>query len=165
MLEDVSAGKQIENTRAVDLLVVRLQAGFHALVNPVAPLGRVDVVDFNADGAGVDGAGFAGVLALAFEFGRAAGAEKAERVQVAFEVSPLAVGVENVFAFWVGTVVRGTVDDRAGSLRFRGHKSAASRIKDAGETQKLHRSKVVALLSRAFPDAARAGRFRIRKLE
>ena len=92
-------------------------------------------------------------------------AEKAERVQVAFEVSPLAVGVENVFAFWVGTVVRGAVDDRAGSLRFRGHKSAASRIKDAGETQKLHRSKVVALLSRAFPDAARAGRFRIRKLE
>ncbi len=79
------------------------------------------MVDFNADGAGVDGARFAGVLAFTFEFGRRAWAEKAERVQVAFEVSPLAVSVENAFAFRVGTIIRGAVDDRAGSLRCRGH--------------------------------------------
>lgn len=95
------------------------------------------MVDFNPDGAGIDSACLAGVLAFALEFRRGAWAEKAERIQVAFEVSPLAIGIENAFAFGVGAIGRGAINDRAGSLGFRGHKSAGSRIKDAGETQKL----------------------------
>jgi hypothetical protein len=103
-------------------------------VDPVAALGAIDVVDLDADGAGVDGAGFVGVFAVAFEFWRGARAEETQGVKVAFEVSPLAVGSENTFAFRIRAIGRGTVRDRAGSLRFRGHRSAVTSIKDAGGT-------------------------------
>ena len=63
------------------------------------------MVDLDADRAGVDGAGLAGVFAVSFKFGRWAGTEKAERVEVAFEISPLAVSVENAFAFGIGAVI------------------------------------------------------------
>ena len=101
-----------------------LRRRFHALVDPAAALGRVDVVDLDADGAGVDGAGLAGVLAFVFEFGRVARAEEAEGIEVALEVSPLAVGVENAFAFGIGSVI-GFSDGDAGAaigcLYLRGH--------------------------------------------
>ena len=61
LLEDVGADEQIKNARFLVLDLRRLR--FHALVNPAAALGRVDVIDLDADGGGVDGAGFAGVLA------------------------------------------------------------------------------------------------------
>ena len=48
------------------------------------------MIDLHADGAGVDGAGFAGVIPLPFEFGGEARAEESEGVEVAFEVSVLA---------------------------------------------------------------------------
>ena len=63
------------------------------------------MIDFDADRAGVNGAGLAGVFAVLFEFGSGAGTEEAERVEVAFEVSELAIGGEDAFAFGVGTVV------------------------------------------------------------
>ena len=62
------------------------------------------MVDFDSDGRGVDGAGFAGVLAFDLQFGGGARAEEAERVEVAFEVSPLAEGVEDAFALGVSAV-------------------------------------------------------------
>ncbi len=74
------------------------------LVDPAAALGSVDVIDLDADRAGIDGAGFAGVFAFAFEFGRFAGTEEAEGIEVALEVSPLAVGVEDALALGVGAV-------------------------------------------------------------
>jgi len=63
------------------------------------------VVDFDADGRGVDGAGFAGVLTFDLQLGSDARAEKAERVEVAFEVSPLTEGVEDAFAVGVGPLL------------------------------------------------------------
>ena len=62
------------------------------------------MIDLDADGAGVDGAGFAGVFAFVFEFGRGAGTEEAEGIEVAFEVSPLAVGGEDALALGIGAV-------------------------------------------------------------
>ena len=88
----------------------------------MAALGPVDVIDFNTDGAGVDGAGFAGVLAFALQFRSFAGAEKAERVEVALEISPLAVSVEDAFALEVGAVFdHGDCGAAIGGLGFRGH--------------------------------------------
>ena len=74
------------------------------LENPAAALGRVDVIDFDADSARIDGAGFTGVFAFPLQFGRLSGAEKAERIEVAFEVSQLAVGIEYALTFEVGAV-------------------------------------------------------------
>ena len=91
-----------------------LRRRFHLLVDPAAALGRIDMVDLDTDGAGVDGAGFAGVLAFVLEFGRFAGAEEAEGIKVALEVSPLAVGIENALAFGIGAVV-GFSDGGAGA--------------------------------------------------
>ena len=65
------------------------------------------MIDFDADGAGINGAGFAGVFTVVFEFGRFAGSEKAEGIEIAFEISPLAVGVEDALALRVGAVVGG----------------------------------------------------------
>jgi hypothetical protein len=91
------------------------------------------VIDLDADGAGVNGTGLAGVLAFFFKFGRIAGTEKAKGVEVAFEVSPLAVGAENAFALGVGAVVGGVVEYGDRSLGCWGsHMSAGTRIKDAG---------------------------------
>ena len=95
------------------------------------------MVDFDADGARVDGAGFAGILAIVLEFGRVAGTEKAEGIEIAFKVSPLAIGVEDALAFEIGAVVGfddGGAGAAIGSLGFRGHKNAVTRIKDAGMT-------------------------------
>jgi hypothetical protein len=75
---------------------------FHAVVNPLPPLGRVDVIDLHADGAGINGASFASVLPFAFEFGGFAVAEEAEGVEIGCEVSPLTVGGEDAFALGVG---------------------------------------------------------------
>ena len=92
------------------------------------------MIDFDADGAGINGAGFAGVFAFALQFGCIAGAEESEGIEVAFEVSPLTIGVEDAFPLWVGAVF----DDSGGQaavrvLGFRGHRSAGTRIKDAGQ--------------------------------
>jgi hypothetical protein len=69
-----------------------------------------------------------------------AGAEKTERVEVAFQVSPLAVGVEDALALWVGGIRGfdyGGSGAAIGSLGFRGHDlrvigMQVPRIKDAG---------------------------------
>ena len=130
MFEDVGADEEIEDA----LLVFFFGLGFHLLVDPAAAFRGVDVVDFDADSGGVDGAGFAGVFAVVFEFGRFAGAEEAEGVEVALEISPLAVGAENAFTFRVGAVgfCDGGGGAAVGGLGFRGHRSAVTRIKDAG---------------------------------
>src|SRR5579863_5132688 len=94
LFEDFGASEQVENALLQvwrDFEVTRL----HAFENPAAAFGRVDVVDFDADGAGVDGAGFAGVLAVVLEFGRVAGTEKAEGIEIALQVAPLSIGVED----------------------------------------------------------------------
>ena len=142
LLEDVGANEQIEDA-LLDCFgdLETLRRRFHLLVNPAAALGGVDVIDFDADSAGVDSAGLAGVLAFALQFGRFAGAEETEGVEVTLEISPLAVGVEDAFALGVGGVggfCYGGARAAIGSLGFRGHMSAVTRIKDAEETQKAH---------------------------
>src|ERR1700682_5703911 len=59
-LEQVGAGQQIENA----LLIFFRMFGFHPLVNPVTAFRIGDVVDLDTNGAGVDGAAFASVLAF-----------------------------------------------------------------------------------------------------
>ena len=61
LLEDIGADEQVENA----LLIFSLtRFGFHSLVDPAPAFGSVDVIDFDADGRGVDGAGFARVFAF-----------------------------------------------------------------------------------------------------
>ena len=86
--------------------------GLHAIPDPAAALGSVNVVNLDADGGGVDGAGFAGVFAFdLMQFGRRARTEEAEGIEVAFEVSPLAEGVEDALAVGVFGVVGGRFDN------------------------------------------------------
>ncbi len=91
------------------------------------------MVDFDADGRGVDGAGFAGVLAFELQFRSGARAQKAEGIEVAFKISPLAKGAEDAFAFRVGAIAGRRLDDGgAGGLRFWGsHRESVTRITDA----------------------------------
>ena len=67
---------------------------------------------------------------------RFARAEKTERIEVAFEVSPLAVGAEDAFALRVGAVVgrRSYGGGRARGLSFRARHRNVTRIKDAGQS-------------------------------
>src|SRR5260370_39246599 len=109
LLEDIGANQQIKNP----LLVFFRHLGigsrrFHLLVNPTAALGRVDVIDFDSDGGGVNSAGFAGILAINLEFGSDARAQEAEGVEIAFKVSPLAEGAEDAFPLGIA---RGWFDD------------------------------------------------------
>ena len=59
------------------------------------------MIDLDADGAGVDGAGLAGALPFPFEFRGEARAQESEGVEVAFEVSVLAVGGKDAVALGV----------------------------------------------------------------
>ena len=122
LLENVGADEQIEDARLVFFCNLEIRR-LHLLVNPAAPFGRVDVIDLDPDGAGIDSAGFAGVLAFRFQFGRVAGMEKAERVEIALEVSPLAVDVKNALALGIGAVgfSDGGAGAAVGSFGFRGH--------------------------------------------
>ena len=105
------------------MLIFFGSGGLHALVNPLAAHGGVDVIDLDADGAGVHGAGFAGVIPFPFEFGGEARAEESEGVEVAFEISVLAVVGEDAVALGVGG---GGLDNGGGAsvriLGFRGHR-------------------------------------------
>src|ERR1035438_4046542 len=124
LLEDVGAEEQVEDALLYFFCDLEtLRGRFHLLVNPAAAFGGVDVIDFDADGARVDRAGFAGVLAFALQFGRFAGAEETEGVEVTLEISPLAVGVEDAIALGVGGVggfCYGGARAAIGSLGFRG---------------------------------------------
>ena len=103
LLEDVGTDEQIENALLVFFPNLEtLQWRFHAVKNPAAALGSVDVIDFNTDCAGIDGAGLASVLAIALQFWGFARTKKTDRVEVALEVSKLAVGVEHALALGIG---------------------------------------------------------------
>src|SRR6516225_7143244 len=88
------------------------------------------MIDLNTDGAGINAASFSGILAIALEFERRTRAQKAERVEIAFKVSPLSIGSEYALPLGVCSVSRSTVDYRAGSFGCQGHRNAGSRIKD-----------------------------------
>ena len=75
LLENVGANEQIEYA-VLGFFCNLVSTRFHALVDPAAALRAVDVVDFNADGGGVDGAGFARVLVVDLQFGVARGRRK-----------------------------------------------------------------------------------------
>lgn len=60
------------------------------------------MIDLDSNGAGVNGASLAAILAIDLKFRRRAWTKKAKRIKIAFEVSPLAKGAEN--AFPLGTV-------------------------------------------------------------
>ena len=74
---------------------------FHLLVDPAAAFGGVDVIDFDANGRGVDGASFGGVFAVDLQFNGRTRAQKTERIEVTLEISPLAEGAEDALALGV----------------------------------------------------------------
>ena len=84
------------------MLVLFLRSRFHALVNPLPAHGRVDVIDFHSDRAGVNGASFAGIFPFPLQLRGETGTQKAQGVEVAFEISELAVGGENTLTIGVG---------------------------------------------------------------
>src|SRR5579872_210418 len=94
VLKDVSTDEEIENPLLIFLRRLRL----HAFEDPTPPLGSVEVVDLNADGARVDVAGLVGVFAVSFEFGSRTGPEESKGIEVAFEIPELTVGREDAFA-------------------------------------------------------------------
>jgi hypothetical protein len=113
-----NTNEQVENALLVFFRNLEtLRWRLHALVNPAAALGRVDVIDFDADGAGVDASRFSRVLALDLQFGRHAGAEKTEGIEIALQISPLAVGIENGFAFSPAGIVRLSPRDGRAAIR------------------------------------------------
>src|SRR3984957_4800381 len=132
LLEYVGADKEIENP----LLVFCWCFRFHALIDPAAAFGGIDVVDLDADGGRIDGARFARVFTLNLQFGSRAWSQKTERIEVAFEVAELAEGVEDPLTLQVDIVLRRSFDyggasGTVGTLGFRGHRNADTRIKDA----------------------------------
>src|ERR1700722_1213652 len=124
LLEGVGADQQIQNP----LLIFRLRTGLHALVNPAAAIGRIDVIDLDADSRRVDGASFLRVFAVKLQFWGGTRAEEAEWIEVALEVSPLPEGVEYSFALGIGAIFgRGAEysGGAAGGLGFQGrHRSS-----------------------------------------
>src|ERR1700691_4110829 len=135
LLEDIGADEQVENALLIffcDLETLRWR--FHALINPATAFGRINVVDFNADGRGVDSARLASVLAIDLQLGSDARTQETEGIKIALKVSPLAESAEDAFSLRVGAVVGGGIDNSgtaAGSSRFRGGHSSVARITDA----------------------------------
>ncbi len=119
LLEEICSDEQVEGALPVYFFGLR----FHALVDPVAAFRIGDVVDFYADGARVNRPSLASILIFNLQIGMRPRSQEAERIQVTFEVSPLAEGAEDAFALWVGAVVNRVIDyggTAAGSLGFRG---------------------------------------------
>src|SRR5580704_12562325 len=132
LLEYVGADQEIENP----MLVFCWRFRFHALIDPAAPFGGINVVDLDADGRRIDGARFARIFTLNLQFGSGAWSQKTEGIEVAFEVAELAEGVEDPLTLQVDIVLRRSFDyggasGTVGTLGFRGHRNADTRIKDA----------------------------------
>ena len=118
LFENIGADEQIENALLVFFRNLEtLGRRFHAVENPLAALGTIDVIDFDADGAGINCAGLAGVFAFALQFGSFTGSEKTERIEIAFEISKLTVGVEDTFPFEVGAVAGFDDGDAGAAIR------------------------------------------------
>ena len=94
LLEDVGANQLVENARAIDRF---LTLRFHALLDPLAPLGIGNVHELDADAAAVDAARGISFVAGDVQFGMAERREVAERIEVGLQVSPAAERVEHAF--------------------------------------------------------------------
>ncbi len=92
LLEEVGADQALQSSFLIDLGL----RPFHALGDPAAAFRLGKMHEFGADGAAIDAAGFLGGFAgEALEVGLLEGAEKAERIEIGFEVAPAAEGVED----------------------------------------------------------------------
>ena len=76
------------------MLVNERRSAFEFFLDP-APAGRIsDVHEFRANRAAVDAASFFGVFTIELEIRMRNGLQKSEWIEVGFEVSPMAEGVE-----------------------------------------------------------------------
>jgi len=135
LLEHVGADEEIENTLLIFFCNLGSSGGrLHALVDPAAAFGSVNVINLDADCGGINGARFAGVFAFELQFRSDARAQKTERIEIGLDVSPLPEGAKNAFPLRIEAVLTGSVDYSgiAGSLRFRGSHRFVTRITDAG---------------------------------
>ena len=95
LFKQFGADEEIENARLID----RGRRCFHVVGKPTAA-GRVgDVRKFHADAAAVNAAGFLGDFTFGGQFGVRLRAQKTERIELGFDVSPAAEEFENLFAF------------------------------------------------------------------
>jgi len=74
------------------------------LLNPAAARGIADVHELDANGAAVDAPCFVRELIVDSEIDVRGGTKKTERIEVGFEISPVAECVEHAFAFSIGRV-------------------------------------------------------------
>src|SRR6266567_2053868 len=98
--EKIGANEQIKRA----LLVNRRLRTFQPLLDPATALRIGDVCEFDANGCAIRGAGFLRKLALDLQIGVFLWLQKAERVEVGFEVSPLAKSIKNSLTLAVGSV-------------------------------------------------------------
>ena len=122
-LKKIGADQKVERAFLIDL---GLRA-FQPLLNPAAALGIGDVRELCADGSAIYAAGFLRELAVDLQIGLRSGCRKSQRIEVGFEISPLAESVKNAFALAVGCVH----ECGAGRLAWAsGRHRSAYRIKD-----------------------------------
>lgn len=93
-LEQFSPGQEIESS----LLIYRGWYSLQLVLDPAAAGWVGDVHELGADGAAVNPSRLFGVLTLDLQIGMRHRLQKSERVEVGFEVSPLAEGIEHTFA-------------------------------------------------------------------
>src|SRR5712692_5030038 len=105
---------------------------FHVFLDPVAPLGIADVHELRTQSTAVHAARFVSEFAFYPQVRMRYRRQKAERIEVSFEISPAAEGVKHTLAFSVGRLYQpsdGGVSVRLWSGR---HKSTTS-IKDEAD--------------------------------
>ncbi len=120
LFEYVGTHQQVEDA----LLLDGSGLGLHVFLDPAAAFAIGDVHELDADGAGVDAAGFAGELAFDLQFRLRLRLEETERIEIGFEVSPVAEGVEHAFALEAGRLHEAGQNSWRRILRIsRGHNS------------------------------------------
>ena len=100
LLEQVGSDELVEYAVLVDSGL----RTFHPFLYPLAPLRFGDVHEFHTDGAAIEASRFAGEFAHDLQFGRRRFRQKAEWIEIGFQISPLAEGIEDTLPLSVGGI-------------------------------------------------------------
>ena len=125
LLEQVGPDELVENV----LLIHRRLGTFHTLLDPAALYRVGDVKELGADGSAINPAGLVGKFAFQPKVGMGDGRQKAERVEIGFQISPEAERVKNAFTVAVGSFENSGSGSFTSSLSSGGHRST-TRIAD-----------------------------------
>ena len=98
LLEQFGSNQQIKRA----FLIHRRLRRFHALLNPAATRRIGDVHELHSNRSAINAAGLLGELAFGRQIRVRHGPQKAERIEVGFQISPTAECVKHAFALSVG---------------------------------------------------------------